>query len=305
MHMTHEEFATPKSRDYLRRSIPEVSEGLARGAIPNARLVECKFLIGRAYEYERDLLHDNQYKALLASGVQHWQPAYQAVTDLIPYGLTTAGSIRNKVAKLRKVTDGNLVLEAIAIEAEAFLDRWHPMVEGLKALKLVAVKGRQPIPDSERKTPPRTIEHTGSCACCTRNVKLSDADKIVDHGFQLHWNSRAGNCSGVGFPPLEMAPDGIAAFIERLEGQLNAAEKARKNLAEGPPAPVYDGLSKKTITPDDPLWPRMRAIRISDYESEIGFIGREIESQRLRIEKWEPAPLPDGRSDHMPQNPSP
>jgi hypothetical protein len=98
----------------------------------------------------------------------------------------------------------------------------RPLVEKLAAVKPFIEKGRKP---SENPAPERSLDHTGTCGCCNRIVKLNTAGRIWDHGYALgrfnqHMSGwRHGSCFGAGYEPIEVSPTVWDAMIKAAERQ--------------------------------------------------------------------------------------
>lgn len=114
------------------------------------------------------------------------------------------------------------------------LNDWEGAATTLAAAKKDAIKGRKPS-DTPRKTKIRTLDNTGTCPCCGRNVKLRYDSRMVDHGFNLRYGFRNGNCFGVGKLPWEVSPQGKIDFISALVA----------HRAEVAAAPVKDDRARR------------------------------------------------------------
>lgn len=90
------------------------------------------------------------------------------------------------------------------------LHRWEPIAQQLEIAVPLIVKGRK---IGERKTPPRTLENTGTCPICGKSFKLDDSGKIVSHGYVVQWHQHNGSCFGAGKPPWELSPQGAINYV--------------------------------------------------------------------------------------------
>ena len=94
----------------------------------------------------------------------------------------------------------------------AALAQVTPLMEKLDAVKPLIVKGRKPSETPNLNA--RTIEHTGTCGCCNRNIKLTEGGRIWDHGYSIEGRGHGyssgykvgGSCFGVGYEPIEVSP---------------------------------------------------------------------------------------------------
>lgn len=189
---------------------------------------------------------------------------------------------------------GQIEPTEFASRTQALIDRWSPVKDKLAKAKTFIVKGRKPSTDP-RKTPERTLENTGTCACCGQNVKMNGG-KIVHHGFTIYYGFRNGSCIGVGYEPVEVSPEGIRAVLRALSAHKVQLVKAQKGL--------YDGATIRVMT-NDRRNPRLIEIKPEDrgyamtlrsqqakINHDIEMTDREIVATEKRIEDWKPGVLP-------------
>lgn len=113
-----------------------------------------------------------------------------------------------------------------------------PIREGLETLKPQIVKGRKPS-TNENARPARTLENTGTCAVCGRNVKRAGAGKLVAHGYRTsHGFKWTGDCLGTAADPIEVSVEGLERLRDAMDRQLqqiipaDAKPATRKNMIE-------------------------------------------------------------------------
>lgn len=190
----------------------------------------------------------------------------------ISYGLHAFPS--KKLLKLIETADETPMVSAI-IE---LITEWKPVRDNIKALKPMVVMGRKPSTDP-RKTPERTIENTGTCAVCGRNVKLDKGQHIVAHGYTIQWGFQSGNCHGVGFKAVELSSEGIVSWKKVLETALTHAEENIQSLRDA--AEVDKNRNTR--------------MAVSQAEATIRFAPGDIETLEKRIANWEPKALPGAK----------
>lgn len=144
-----------------------------------------------------------------------------------------------------------------------FLEDWQEAFEVLQAAKKDKVMGRKPRTEP-RRTPERTLENTGTCPCCGKNVKMNGG-RLVDHGFTLKFGWRNGMCFGVNEQPWEVSPEGKVKYIDALVRQ---AEKLEDLTVE---------MEKKSD---------------SDRVSEAAYLRRVAASEQKLVDEWKPQTLP-------------
>lgn len=187
-----------------------------------------------------------------------WETLPEAIRELdyLDWSLHRVPGLQKKV---RACKADDPCLTAMVL----LLNEWEGVATTLAAAKKDAIKGRKPS-TTPRKTKIRTLENTGTCPVCSRNIKLRYDDAMVDHGFTLRYGFRNGKCSGVGKLPWEVSPQGKIDFISGLVAYR--AEVAAK-------------------TPEDDKAQRNRDRLIEWITADIAF-------HQNMILNWEPAPLP-------------
>jgi len=166
---------------------------------------------------------------------------------------------------LKKLPQSVSPTHAAALEAYRALEALAPICAKFVAAKGRVVKARKPS-TAVRKTPARTLDNTGTCACCGQNVKL-DGGVIVAHGYTIRWGFQSGSCFGVGFRPIEVSDEGLRAALQGFESRLG---KARLSLE-------YGALTR-----------RERA----ELEGRVSGSKAAIAHYTAAIRDWAPRPLP-------------
>lgn len=175
----------------------------------------------------------------------------------------------------------------VAERINAVITKWEPVGDKFRTLKPMIQKGRKPA-ETPRKTEERTLENTGTCACCGKNVKL-DGGKIVAHGYTIRRGFQEGSCPGVGYDPVEVSPEGIEAYLAllvQLRQSTVAALARAKQTREAVPG------FRKMVEPDEAGYERARRNHIAQLEGDYRFFYKGVEQQQDRIDNWEAQPLP-------------
>lgn len=153
---------------------------------------------------------------------------------------------------------------AFKVALEELVEQFTPVANAIKTVNTNVIKGRKPS-DNPNKTPERTLENTGTCPVCGRNIKMRDG-KMVDHGFKIGYGSRHGKCFGVGYEPMEVSPKGAEDYLDSLRGVLANSEE---NLT--------------SATTQKEIW---------NLESIIRYVTKDIEMYEGILANWEEKPLP-------------
>ena len=174
--------------------------------------------------------------------------------------------------------------------AEALIATWKPVADKIKTVKPMIIKGRKPS-TTPRRTPERTIENTGTCSCCGRNVKLK-AGKIVAHGYTVRYGWQMGNCFGVGYDPIEVSTEGLVALVSYLNDYIDRTTTSLSAMVNDTCEVYYDRRSNK-IERDNDRFEQYRQMTIRKTRSDLEQAQRSLDSTRKSIATWESRPLPD------------
>jgi hypothetical protein len=199
--------------------------------------------------------------------------------------------------KLARLLDGATETE-FTTAVKHFVAEWSEVQERINTLKPMVQKGRKPSTEP-RKTPDRTLDNTGTCGCCGKNVKMDSAGRLVDHGFQVRWGQRNGKCFGVGFEPVEVSPKVLEAMAEMMQaneklmqGKLERLHKGNEKIAN----PMYDARRRRHLpeflNPGDEGYDRAKRSYIEQLSRDLKHIARDIEDTKVAIANWMPRPLP-------------
>jgi hypothetical protein len=201
------------------------------------------------------------------------------VTDNLYYGQgPQIHNLKSVIKKIAKVEKAFPECDLIA-PARAFCEVVESVIADMNTLKGMVVKGRKPS-TTPRQTPERTIENTGTCAVCLRNVKLDKGQHIVAHGYTIRWGFQSGNCPGVRFKPVEISSEGIIYWKDHLERALEIALEQVEAL----PVLIEAETDLKT----------KRDLRrgLANNEATVRYAPRDIADLETRIANWEPKALP-------------
>jgi hypothetical protein len=188
---------------------------------------------------------------------------------------------------------------AAVAAVKAFLARWEPLCEKFLSLKPLIVKGRTPN-ENPRSVPERTIENTGTCGICGRNIKMR-GKMLVDHGYTKGYGFRNGICFGAHFQPIETSPEVLQAYLDFCTKRLASmpaairAEQDYLTKLETEFKAIPGASSVKTL---DPTVVALRKkmgdckFRIMSLTSEQNALPGVITETQQRIKQWKQKPLP-------------
>ena len=184
------------------------------------------------------------------------------------------------ITKLEKTDPNHWMVKA----AREYLELVRPVIEKLVIIKGTVVKGRKPS-DKPRLTPERTLENTGTCSVCGRNVKLSNTGKIVDHGYTIRYGFQEGNCFGVGYAPIEVSSEGAVAYLSALTSHKVALTESLPKAVEAATVANLDKIESIRER-------RLVANAPHSIERDIRYVTSDIATFTNTVNEWVAKPLP-------------
>ena len=167
--------------------------------------------------------------------------------------------------------------------------------------KTIVVKGRKPSETPSLSA--RTIENTGTCGCCSRNIKLYDSGRIWDHGYSIEGRGYhgygmgykiGGSCFGTGYEPIEVScevwKDMLVAMERRLLALPATIEKLKAKTKANPIPAWKPKMTEAEKAHKDDCERRARTLRAC--EADLRTLPEQIPAMKLQIGKWAPRPLP-------------
>lgn len=220
-----------------------------------------------------------------------------------PYGAYQLVSCVKKLTKLvsrlqKSKSPWAEVMENVL--AHYVRDGYYDTIVAFVAAKSQMKTGRKPSNPSDRITKERTLDNTGTCPICGKNVKLEANGTLYAHGYTIHWGGRNGNCFGVGYEPIEVSSECLVDYLKLLKEILVQKEQS---LASGAPE-SFDYELRRNVTikvtaQTDPKEIRFQTsydqlCRSWQYriESDIRMLTHEVKTVTQAIETWAPRPLP-------------
>ncbi len=152
---------------------------------------------------------------------------------------------------------------------------------------------------------PRTVENSGTCGYCFRNIKLSrdGGTHMVLHGYKRPgWGHTVGNCKGIHHGPFELTSSGTEA---RLVDETNALNYYLKqvNIIEGRGDKVvfmstyglpYSREKQEPRAVDSSMadWKHIRSNALSKLKAQVSLAQDSVNLFEALISSWKRAPLP-------------
>ncbi len=259
---------------------------------PTADLLEAlavRPIFGRDFENLKRSLSiqmERAYDSVASAGSDPYRTLYSAELTR-PYDFRGLRTFAKRLTAMEPAAKRRGVSDDLYAACLAYSATWLPVADAIEAAKAVIVRGRKPSTEP-RKTEPRTIENTGTCSICSRNIKL-DGGKIVDHGFTIKYGiGRNGKCFGVGFPAIEVSPEGLDAYITALttskaakQTQVDSLRAKDQNATEE----RYNEFKRKMVAVK--VFVLLRAAE-SENAALVYALGRATEERAA----WAARPLP-------------
>lgn len=282
-----------------RMTIETITEKLiaakAEGRIWNADFEEVKSALSRRFDEA-----DRAIRDAIHGGLDQ-ETAWELSCDFICSNYT---NFAGRVTRLEKKLSGRPeALAAVQAIAAPFLQ----VIPLVIAAKAVIVKGRKPAENPSVNA--RTIDHTGTCGCCNRNIKLTSGGTLWDHGYGIHgrgrgWNGGFGvkdyaSCFGYGYQPIEVSNkvwiDMLAGMEQTLE-QLPARIESLKASLKSAQKPVEKNswqMTKEEKAVAEAYGQIQMALRGARVQ--LKQLPGQIGDMKTAIAEWKPRALPGTR----------
>lgn len=143
----------------------------------------------------------------------------------------------------------------------------------------------------------------GECQICEKEHKLQH-NALVHHGYARPGHgSIVGDCMGVHYPPFELSCERLKEYRADLAAHSRSQHIRLVHLRAGTIDSItrvkvrgtrsrrteFETLKKETADPV--AWEQAVRYQISEVESDIRHLGREIARVDARVARWEPKPL--------------
>jgi len=274
--------------------LQQITAHKAAGMIWNQEHEALKYNIASVFEAERNQFKSGDFMDRVRNSDDRESIPNQLYWAY-PFEARHAGAGLKKAAKLDQTNSD-------VISFTTLMNRWKVLADAQAELKPLIVKGRKPSTEP-RLTPARTLDHTGTCAICGRNVKLNEGGKIVAHGYTIRYGFQQGNCFGVGFDPIEVSPEGLHGALKVLTGIIErtkiAITEAEQDKREEYPdysagTNMYGGALKQAKR-GEPNFERARERAIRTMQANLKQALRDEVHWNERIVEWKPGTLPGER----------
>jgi hypothetical protein len=264
----------------LDRAIEKLKGYSDEGPIWNVDWTDAKDYLARAIDTIQWVITDE------IRDLDSWKALDQETQHKLYYTMCNLGyphEFRKKTENFRKIFSKYPEFMAIAVP---FFDELLPVCDKLATLKSKVMKGRKP---SLTPSPERTLENTGTCGVCKRNVKIltrGTKHYIWTHGYTVnHHYGRSADCFGSGHQPIEESSEVLIAYLENLENYY--AQLPRMIVV------LSTWLKENQLNRENQEGFENRRRNLSQCKFEMQHIPQTIESLKTEILNWQPRNLPD------------
>lgn len=275
------------------RTLAELNEQIAAGRVYNAFFTEAKAAFGYAIYQQRHggthnygavlnrYRHDPEFQGEARKGFDILEEATvpSSCHDMKSYFKTYS----------RACTAG--LPEEIRTAMNAFIFDCLPLMEAVEAAKPLVVKGRRPsteVSDAER----RTLENTGTCPVCGRNIKRNDDGTITSHGYRVEGHEHAGGCYGTGYQPWELSYEGAVNYREILNFSLSHAMQEYEHATTEGYESVFCHRTRTWVSRGNNGYTTALESKIRELTSRVRQLTSDVLYFNERIQNWKPADLP-------------
>lgn len=237
--------------------------------------------------------HDPNYPARSGFETQFWWLGVVSFTFTNPHG--------QSVTVAPTVDSRGQVADVTRMKLPRFWT-WAYKNGLQEAAKKFMVSGGQDTLETERRERElslRSLDNTGTCPCCFRNVKmLTSAAQISRHGWEVQgggWRSYGGwhssACVGTGYPPYELSKEGTVEYLKLVNKSKDKLTGQLRQL-EGNPITVMRRQKPVVIRPDDPSYVYESRIRKQTIQRHLREVDDTIQDLEAKITTWKQQNLP-------------
>lgn len=265
-----------QNRDKAQAAVDALRRSVESGVVWNAEFEDLKSRLGGAVWRDTEAFI--------------WPAMRNGVDEAFKYPVSPS-SVHDVRSFSKKIEVGRAKGLTVPASVDEFLAFWTPVVTLFDEAKPLIKKGRRPaedVDDSER----RTLENTGTCPICSKNIKLTDGGRLVHHGYTVEYHAYQGGCFGVGHLPWEVSPKGSEEYVSSLEVYLaDITEEYNDWKAEGIDK-VFSERAKKYLAPGDEGFQEAVDRLLRDREYQIKNLTSTLDWFKDRIKNWTPSTLP-------------
>ena len=265
-----------QNRDKAQAAVDALRKAVESGVVWNAEFEDLKSRLGGAVWRDTEAFI--------------WPAMRNGVDEAFKYPVSPS-SVHDVRSFSKKIEPGRAKGIAVPASVDEFLAFWVPVVALFDQAKPLIKKGRRPS-DDPTKAPPRTLEHTGTCPVCGRNIKIDDAGRMVAHGYQIAHSFRHGNCFGVGFEPWEVSPTGAVKFVAQVRANIEGVTDSLQGAYDGRLSKVYDQRRNRFVKRGEARFDALLLGRVRQLEYEVRSLASLAHRFDEKLAAWAPATLP-------------
>ena len=257
-----------------------LSSFIASGSIPNSRYNEIKASL--SWEFEKADQKAREEILKLRTGAE--SDTEKNLTDLyyaLPGSIYQIRRFSKDLVNYPSAPQRSKELVEDFLKVQDLLDQAKPLIKKGKA--------QSQLPSSK---PARTLENTGTCPICGKNVKLSPCGLLVSHGYSRGEGYHTADCYGRGYEPLEISYVALEDFISMLESYKAKEELHEFQLLRNQVNSLYSKQFKKHIFEGETGWNQTRTSHIYETRNNINSAELDIRMRKEQVANWKPGTLP-------------
>lgn len=259
-----------------------LSSFIASGSIPNSRYSEIKASL--SWEFEKEEQKARQEILKLRAEASEDAETHNNLTDLyyaIPGSIYQIRRFSRDLVNYPSAPQGVKELAEDFLKVQDLLDQAKPLIKKGKA--------QSQLPSSK---PARTLENTGTCPICGKNVKLSPCGLLVSHGYSRGEGYHTADCFGRGYEPLEISYVALEDFISMLESYKTKEDLHLFQLLRNEVTSLYSKQFKKHISEGEAGWKQTLTSHIYKTRTNINTAELDIRMRKEQVANWKPGTLP-------------
>lgn len=257
------------------QAVARISEGAAADSIRNVHLNDAKSTLASVVW---NAWFDEVLPRIDRSQRRYWPDALSKLFENMHLsGLHDVVVAKNKLARTKAQGQQVDVLRA-------FVEEVLPLAEAAESLKRKAVKGRLPSARPPSQNPDKVIKQ---CPCCYRDIAVSEAGKMVHHGYQRPGDGfQTPSCWGINYVPLQESTEGLEFVVQWRTERLDQEKAYRERLETATEVSVLIGFRAETYKAGDPKWDWALKWEKGDADRKIAALEGQLRVDRFVLANW-------------------
>jgi hypothetical protein len=243
------------------QAIEQIQQQVKNGGVFNQDFLTGKKIVNDYIALLRQDLFDKHYLSIPRD-----QRDQTGLTAKISDAYYHAPAVHNATKTIKLFNDVKKLIPQSSTDVDHLVEFVSRANQLFDQAKTIIIKGRKPS-ETPRQTPVRTIENTGTCGICGKNVKMKPSGGLFEHGFNLKFHFRSNVCYGSNRQAIEVSVQPVIDYIKSLEKAI-------------------ESNNRKLLQKDLPDKRRHELTQETDYISKLIPVYQKI------VRQWTPEALP-------------